>query len=1279
MDAVMQARIRAFDEFTSVFKKYESELKNVDQAQRGVSQSARDASTQTNDFLQTVTQVGGLIVFKQGLMDVISVGREYEQTIKQAQAVTGDYSETLRNLSMAMQSNKGGMDLYGPTELARAYRELGQMGADTNDIIASTPAVLQFATASMLGLEDASYGVLATAKSFNYDFTQLTQITDAYTEAMNRGALAGQDFRWIMSSAGAVAKMTGQDFREILSAGSAMRDAGMQAQDGGTSIKAALLALMNPSKEAAGVMKDLNLNVYDASGKMKQWHEIVAAFEQALGPYNQQSRDMIMTTILGSDGIRAMATSLNKGSGYLKTFTEDLKSADGATNKMAQTMSESFDGAVRRVNANLERSKVLMFEDFEGGATGFLTVLNDIIIGFNNLDRTGRTIIELLVGGTGLTVAIATVTSTMRMLGITLTSTTGMIGILIASLSFLIGTILAVDGAATQQQQAQAQIIATNYEQIGTIEKLEKRYQELAGTANRTADQEDELKSVTQQLTDLVPEAVNGYDAMGNAMTDMGTAAEGARIKVAQLTEEAKRAAEIQAQIAQGRMAGLQEKMVSATLKRDTISQYLSEGSYQSVIGFGTNWQSLKSKFQSDDDIRETAYNLLASAQTEWEEANKQLQQAQSAITTWNEIKAGGRPTGTNPTGGGGGKPAGNRNYTPPQKDEESKKAQEATNRLIEAATNALRPYKAATEQAANAVSVLGIREQILTTAMQNGNGGVYDAINLNRIRTQQLVELNAQQDALHKENVAQSAQLQVLEKAYKAAHDPKVAKALIDQISNINKSIQQNGLAWWQVEQQKQTLLQAEKQEEKKRWEDSYQKATSLMRHQVAMAGMSVDQQIQYLIKLKDAYKWTDDQIWSMDEELFRLRRSQLSDYMDDLRDEYQDQLDQLDADTKAKVDALQSQIDALDKKSQGNSRADALKKHNDKLKELQDKFNYESVRTGSEHEKAKADILKQIQEENYAWEQQQQEWNIEDQKANLQDQITAVEDAKEEERKKLEDHYKQVIDLADQNALDTLAALAAKNPEFLETGKNWIKSLMDGINLENPAFQELISTATGQITGYQNENQGSSTTTPSTSSGGSSNNLIWTIGPGQYTMVGDKATLWARELGTMLGADVGWDGKQVSLGGRQFTPLKLTDGKAYLGIREVLEAFGYTVGWDNSSKNIPIYKAAQGMFFTGEAYTKIAEEEPEVAMPLSKFQPMMDEAVAKAQAKQDNSPALERMADRIVNAINDRLKIQIDKLLNIEHYETSEEYDVDMLGAVLYKQVSIATEANG
>lgn len=1276
MDALMQAKIKAFDEFTAVFQRYERGLQGVDRAQKQTRDSAKDTDKAMSAFLQTVGNIGGLYALQRGLMAVMGTGRQFELTIKQAQAVTGDFSSTLRDLSMTSSGSK--LDIHTPTELAEAYRELGQAGANTNDIMQATPDILEFGVAALLNTEKASYGVMAAVKSFNMQMSQTSQVVDAYTEAMNRGALAGEDFQWVMSSAGAVAKMAKQDFREILSVASAMRDSGIQAQDAGTSIKAALMMLMNPSEEAKRAIKDLGIEVYDASGQMKQWSDIVAEFEKVLAPYNDQAQQMILGTIFGTDGIRAMATSLNKGSGYLRTFTEGLKNADGATRAMAEAMSETFDGAIRRTNASLERAKVLMFEDFAKAAVPMLEVINTILIGFNNLDTGARRYLEVLIGAGGLVFAIGAVANAMRALGITITLTTGVVGIGIAAMGALVAALLYANGEATTMIQTNLDGAAAKQAEIDKIQGLVKEYEDLTAITKPTADEQDRLRQVTDDLTSILPGAITGFDNTGNALTDLKTVTGQAADEMNRLRIEMKAQAELAGAIAQAKLPQLKDKYEMLQIESQVAAGVLQGKNPEDMrylLGNRfTRGEHLFAEWGWIDD-KELALKKANEILEEYKTVSGEYLAAQQAVAAAEAAAAGGRIPGSGTTTSG--KTPGTKSWTPPKpggKDpakEASKKAAEAARNYVEMVQASLYPYQAATEAAANAVAGLSAKEQHLAQVMQSGQGTIYQAVELNKTRTEQMRSMAIQQQRLKDLADAERIALANVAIALKSATNPDAVKALRQEMMSLTGSIAQAGQEWWRLENEKFRLQQAFKQEEKQRWDDAYQEAMDLMRHEVNMARMSTSQQIEYIRRLRDAHKWNAQQMREIDESLFRLYRQELSKYLDGLDDEYKKKLKKLESDTEATIANLQAQIDALDKQGESSEREEALRQHNERLTKLQEDRRYHELRTGEEHRKAIADIDQQIADEQRSWEQQQAEWTREDQKENLEDQIDQVRDAHEQERQDLEDHYNKAREIAEDGILDIIAALAATGPEWMNTGKQLIDQLITG--LESGDFSR-VQDQINQIGGTS----GSGSVGP-TLPGGGQDSPLFTISSGQYRMIGNSAAMWSQELGNLLGVPVSWNQSTglVTIGGKTFKPLETKDGKSWVGIRAVAEALGYGAGWDQGSKTVSIYRSyAKGGPIWGDGPAMV--HDGEYMIPAGLVDAIRRGAPAPTSPGWSTSGggqivrAIDEAADRIVAAIESKLGgISIDKLLNIENFEGSDEVDVEILSKGLRSQV--------
>jgi len=1367
--AVLEAKIKAYDEFTATFRKFEAELRKLDGTQKAVEQQTHRTNQAIGGFYRFLGQVGLLFAFTQGLRSVAQAGREFELAIKQAQAVTGDMSTSLRDFAMAASEST-----HGPTELAQAYYTLGSAGLSAMQTLAVTPQILKFATAGLLDMDSAAYAVTATIKAFQMEWGQTTQVTDAFTQAMNATALQAKDFQWVMSSAGAVAKLANQDFREVVGAAAAMKDAGVQAQDAGTSIKSALLQLIDPSKEAKAIMKDLGIQVYDTQGRMKQWHEIVGEFERVLKPYNEQSRNMILTTILGSDGIRAMATGLNMGSQQLAAYVDQMKSAQGTTEETAHIMEDSFDGTLKRLNGNLERTKILLFEDFQTGAMGFMGSINEMVVGFNTLDESTRQTIEMLVGTTGLTAALMMVIggiAKIRLALLELLAAEKGVGLLATLFSGPWGWVALVIGVAAaalisyaqaageakkKQHELNLAIEETKELEEGTktisdnqvdatkerikaldeeIAKLREKRDELLETekaaranymSNPTAD--TTINASRKGVKDLDSELqvkINQRNALNDAMEKavvldvkaaqaMATKAAQTKIEAATTSQlideyvrlagsekltadEQKRLSELASTLGQkypylitqldahGNATKLNTEQLKAQKDvlnalaqaemdnaRATMTANLTKT--QAVLdGAKQRMQTMLQEYQATRDLvalmegsnSSTLGNVDKDFQAKVQRTRAEVEQAEQAVAIY---RAGLEGLGKIKIGSDAD--AGGKTYTPPSSGRKGKKgkdpdqvAAEEARKSVQGVEDALRSYRNAVDTASASVSALSGNEQYLTQAMQNGAITLAQITQLNRVRTLELKAIEDQQAAIIRQREKEGQLIQDLKAKLAGAKFPEQAKAYRDEIDKLTQSIQQSYGTWWQLENQQQSIRQQIQADRERRYSDAYDKAMTLMRHEVSMARMSTDQQITFLQKLKAAHSWTQDQMWQIDEEMYRLRRDQLSKYMDGLTDEYNTKLKALEDSTKASVKAIQDQIDALDQKGEDSDREEALRQHNAKMADLQKQRQYHEVRTGSEHQKALADIDRQMADEERAWKLQQDEWSREDQKDNLEKQKEAVEKNAEEERKKLEDHYDKARKIAEDGILDVIASLAATEPKWLDTGKQLIDALIKGLGSGDfSQVKRQIEEASGQA----GSGGGVSPTMP----GSSAKNPLYQIGPGQYRMIGDSAAMWSQELGNLFGVPVAWNQStgMVSIGGKWFKPLENKGGQSWVGIRSVAEALGYSVGWDQNSKTVSIYRAADGLFFNGPAITAIGEKESEVAMPLSKFQPMMNEAVIRAGM---NAQAMDRMADKIVNAINSRLKLDVKSLLNIEHYEASDEVDVDILTRSLKRNV--------
>ncbi|HBX22676.1 MAG TPA: phage tail tape measure protein [Desulfotomaculum sp.] len=1097
--SVIEAQIRAFDQFSREMQRYRRELERIRRQQDDTRDDTDRMNRSFANFFQTLGGLGALYAFQQALQAVSTTGREFELSIRQAQAVTGDFTTALRDFTM--ETNAG---IHGPLQMAEAFYELGSAGLNANETIASTPDILEFATAGLIGLEQSAYSVIATVQAFRLEWEQTGEVVDAFTEAMNSTTLAAGDFQWIMSSAGAVAKMAGQDFREVLAAGAAMKDAGVQAQDAGTSIKAALLQMINPTDEAKGIMAELGVEIYNASGQMKQWHEIVAEFEKALVPYNQESQNLILATVLGSDGIRAMATSLNMGSAELASYVDAMSDAEGATGKMSDMMADTFDGALKQTNANFERMKILIFEDLEPAMVSLMGTINSLIVEFNNLDESTRKTIEFIAGSAGMVVAFGTLYSMLRMLAPLL----GALGISTAGLGLPIGIAVAAVGALTAgliagkgaSESSRLENERHNESMVG----LGKRYDELTsqiaeleeGTAEHTRTKE-ELTAVMNEIARLSPSVVSAWGAEGDAIA----------INNGLLREN----------IALAKQARNIVTVSDMTAARNRMSEIEDEVARQQRIIKAAGQNDYLQKSGNRDDFYRDRLSQIDKLNAEYAQLSAQVDKAAAQLAegweddnwakTWAVNSFKGKQKGA---GDGGGK-----SYTPPgDKDDDKGKTPEDIAREEFEASRRFIEYRKALNQ-------MALDEEL--------------------------------------------AAWERVQSRYKQGSEERM-----------------------QADQEVYRVKQEIAQRDEQLHQEAYNQAMDLMRHEVNMARMSTDERIRYLEKLRDAHEWNMRQVWDIEEELYRLRRQQLDSFLDDLDSEYQDKLDDIDERTKASIKAIQDQIDALDEEGEESGREEAARQHNERLKELQDKRKYHELRTGTEHQKAIADIDKEIAEEKRQFELKQQEWSREDQKADLEEKLDQVREEGQQERDELEEHYRRARDIATSGIMDVIAALAATEPDWMDTGKKLVDALIAG--MESGDFsrvEDIIDQVRDGEERQDNESGGGGT------GGDGSKEPIGTLSKSQYTNINGTAAMWSRTLANILDSNVSFDPStgKVTIGGKTFAPLKNEDGKTYVGIRTVAEALGHDVDFDATTKAIRIYHQGGPIEETGLAYVERGE----------------------------------------------------------------------------------------
>ncbi|HGT1415274.1 TPA: phage tail tape measure protein [Clostridioides difficile] len=245
----------------------------------------------------------------------------------------------------------------------------------------------------------------------------------------------------------------------------------------------------------------------------------------------------------------------------------------------------------------------------------------------------------------------------------------------------------------------------------------------------------------------------------------------------------------------------------------------------------------------------------------------------------------------------------------------------------------------------------------------------------------------------------------------------------------------------------------------------------------------------------LKNQYESQKDiQIKALDERL-KVEEKASNDRLKVYEKEYNEKLKYLDTETNEKTNAIQEQIDAIDKQIEEEQKAEEEKAYNEKISDLDRKLataknQKEREKIQKEISEAQADRQKKLLDEQRQQEKnrlKEQIENIKTEASNKKEQYKEEYDnQKEAESKKLElikesntsqkeeieKYFSELLEetniqnearrlLLQKNSEEIIKLLSEYNPHWQDAGQSLADSLLNGVNSKKQSIQEAVKEA--------------------------------------------------------------------------------------------------------------------------------------------------------------------------------------------------------------------------
>ena len=469
--------------------------------------------------------------------DAVNVGMAFDSAMSRVAATMGtttDEIQDLRNFAMEM----GATTAFSANEAAQALNYMALAGYDADKSMAMLPTVLDLAASGGFSLARASDMVTDAESALGLTTEETAAMVDQMARTASRSNTSVEQLGDAMLTIGGTAKFMAGGTDRLQTVLGLLADNGIKGSEAGTHLRNMLLKLSSPTEDGALAMEELGLNVFDASGNMRDMQDIIMDMNHAMdGLTDQQKIDYIskmfntrdiaaVNALLGTTEERwnQLGSTIAEASGSAKqmagtqlgNLTGDItimKSAlEGVKIQFSDGITPAIKDVVQRITDVLSNPKTQKFLRDVGEALGNVIkriteiVSNVVLPKLISLFDNGAAKLKLFGGiALGLVGTIKTVTTVMGLLA----GTVSPAGLLIKGLGLLVGVIAAVNLAEEDYIANKRYLTEEDKELIDSINDLAAAHQESINayndsiTATMTEKQRvEELWKELQTLTD---------------------------------------------------------------------------------------------------------------------------------------------------------------------------------------------------------------------------------------------------------------------------------------------------------------------------------------------------------------------------------------------------------------------------------------------------------------------------------------------------------------------------------------------------------------------------------------------------------------------------------------------------------------------------------------------------------------------------------------------------------------------------------------------------------
>ena len=428
----------------------------------------------------------------------------------------GEQFDSLRDKAIEM----GAKTMYSATESAEALQYMALAGWNTKEMLVGLEPVLKLAGAAGMDLGTASNIVTNGLIAMGLSANDAAHFADVMAVTMSKSSTdvnqLGEAFKYVAPLAGSM----GYSIEDLSLALGIMANAGIQASQGGTSLRRILLNLSDPTDEVAVAMEKLGISMFNPDGSAKSLYDLMVELRGAMKGLTDEEKAQYAATIAESTGLSGLLAIVDASDEKFNGLANAINTSDNAALNMYDTMTNNLKGSLDELMSALETLGISLGEILTPIITNVVRTLQGWVEKLDDLDETQKQQIiqiALVVAAIGplilivgkLFTAISTVVKFVQLLSAN--PIIILVAAIAAAIGGLVGTIITnwdKTKSATENVWNGIKLFVTNVVNglLSFIEGLFPGFKE-AG-ANLFRGLWEGLKSVWTKITDWVSNGV---------------------------------------------------------------------------------------------------------------------------------------------------------------------------------------------------------------------------------------------------------------------------------------------------------------------------------------------------------------------------------------------------------------------------------------------------------------------------------------------------------------------------------------------------------------------------------------------------------------------------------------------------------------------------------------------------------------------------------------------------------------------------------------------------